>query len=343
MAEPIITYTTADGKEKRNFFDAKHDDNFWEGYMAARPVYSRDFYDLIFDYHKKIGAGGLTLAHDVGTGPGNVANELVARGFEQVIASDASPEHAAAAQFFLRGRHDVSKFMAVSAAAETLGTTADSGLWLGKTDLITAAECIPIMDMSAAMKTFHSLLSPGGTLAVWFYGRPIFLADDSDTGEVHAETQAAYDRLPTTAFGRVRPQKQTKWQESTNTMVSWLEDLPIDYEASWADVHRYTWNRDRPMCFFGDEACDFVPEATSLADPEKETRRDVKDRTIFAARWTVDNARLFVKANLPAFAQSDALWAELEPMFQDLETAMGGAGASLVVTWPVTLILARKR
>lgn len=336
-ANPTIHYPAP--TPTANFFDAKQDKGFWENYLAVRPVYSPAFYDLIFAYHSSHDARW-TLAHDVGTGPGNVADVLAGR-FDSVVASDTSPQHAAAAQD--RNGHHGGRVTTVAAPAEGLAGLPGAGAWRGKTDLVAAAECIPIMDMPAAMRAFHALLAPGGTLAVWFYGRPIFLQGRGRDAAVDELAQAAYDRLATRAFGCVRPQKGTRWEESTNAMVSWLENVPIDYEEHWANVKRYNWNRDREMCFFDEAACDFEWKVTSLIDNEKEERVETIDRTIFAKEWMVEDARGFVKANMPAFVQSEELWASLEPLIKELEQALGGPGRKVTVTWPVTLILATKK
>jgi trans-aconitate 3-methyltransferase len=336
-SKPTIRYPAPN--PAANFFDAKQDKAFWENYLAVRPVYSSAFYDLIFAYHSSHNAHW-TFAHDVGTGPGNVADVLASR-FDRVIASDASPQHAAAAQD-RNGHHD-GRVNTVAAPAEDLAGLPGSGAWLGKTDMITAAECIPIMDIAAAMRTFHALLVSGGTLAVWFYGRPIFLQSYGRDAAVDEVAQAAYDKLPTKAFGCVRPQRGSRWEDSTNVMASWLENIPIDYEEHWANVKRYNWNRDREMCFFDEAACDFEWKMTSLVDNEKEEIVETIDRTIFAKEWAVEDAKGFVKANLPAFMQSEELWESMEPLFKELEEALGGKDSTVTVTWPVTLILATKK
>ncbi len=64
----------------------------WENYLAQRPDYTASmFYDLVWAYHKRH-SDCYVLAHDVGTGPGNVA-EVLAKRFQRVVASDPSKFH----------------------------------------------------------------------------------------------------------------------------------------------------------------------------------------------------------------------------------------------------------
>ena len=41
-------------------------------------------------------------------------------------------------------------------------------------DLVAAAECMPLFDAPSALASFAHSLRPGGTSAIWFYGRPAF-------------------------------------------------------------------------------------------------------------------------------------------------------------------------
>ena len=108
----------------------------WVKYITYRPVYSPSFYDRIWDYHRNH-SNHWTLAHDVGTGPGNVAEVLRAR-FDSVVASDPSGFHTAVAQ----KRLAASTVTVEQCRAEDLvALVGPDGH--GKADLITLAECIP--------------------------------------------------------------------------------------------------------------------------------------------------------------------------------------------------------
>ena len=66
------------------FIVSNYDEAYWESYLQARPKYSKgDFYDKIFAFHDKH-SGCYSVAHDIGTGPGQVAAVLSDR-FEQAV------------------------------------------------------------------------------------------------------------------------------------------------------------------------------------------------------------------------------------------------------------------
>lgn len=322
----------------RGFFNAQKS-SFWDVYLQARPEYSDSFYNLIFDYHTTRGSNKWDLAHDVGTGPGNVA-EVLAQRFSKVIASDVSSTHVEAAKERLETMGLLEeKIELYTAGGESISKLAEASEWNGKADLVTVAECISLMNIPAALKCFHELLGPGGTVAIWFYGRPILLAEDGES--VHESAQSVYDKVATSAFGRIRPQKGTFWEMGGNMLFSWLQNVAFD--DGWANIVRYKWNTDRPFMFFDQEGADFEFRDVSTADTTKETRYEQTDRTIFAKKRTAAWVRQFLRAHIPAFSQSDGLWQELEPMFEELERAMGGKDASLTVTWPVTLMIATRK
>ncbi len=90
---------------------------------------------------------------------------------------------------------------------------------LGQADLVTVAECIPLMHAEQAMSVLAKLLRLGGTVAIWFYGRPIF-ADKSQK-----KCQAIYSRITGKAFERVLPLKGSPMARALITMASWLDNV----------------------------------------------------------------------------------------------------------------------
>lgn len=126
------------------------------------------FYKVIFDYHSTVGSNKWNLAHDIGTGPGNVA-EVLARRFSKVIASDVSPVHVAAAKERLRslglGGDMVELY---TAGGENVSKLPEASAWNGKVELVTVAECITLMNIPAALTSFRGLLAARGTVAIWF-------------------------------------------------------------------------------------------------------------------------------------------------------------------------------
>ena len=307
--------------------DAKFD---WENYMAQRPDYTAsNFYDLVWAYHERH-SDRYALAHDVGTGPGNVA-EVLAKRFQRVIASDPSQLHINTAARRINNPSVIYK----QCRAEDLVNAIDPND-LGQADLVTAAECIPLMHAEQAMSVFEQLLRPGGTVAIWFYGRPIF------AGKGQEKSQAIYDRLIGKAFERVLPIKGSPMAKSFVTMASWLDVVPFSHE-NWSGVERIKWNNDRPMSFLDEQYSDFEVKYESAVDPADKIE-ERKDRDFWAKEdCGIEWVKGFINAQWPWKTTDDDIGAQMEPMYEELETAMGGKGSKTKIAWPVVLLLATRK
>lgn len=189
----------------------------------------------------------------MGTGPGNVVAEL-AQYFDNIFASDASKDHIIAAQHRL-AYLPATKVTFATCRGEDLIDGVDGDCARSATfDMVTAAECISLMDIDKAITCFADLLRPGGTCAIWFYGRPIFTTSD--------RCQELYDKIVNNIISRVRPMKGTDWERGYNTMASFLDNVALA-SNQWSHVKRYKWNADKPMAFLDQEACDFQPMHSS--------------------------------------------------------------------------------
>ena len=302
----------------------------WDHYMAHRPDYTAsNFYDLVWDYHKRH-SDSCVLAHDVGTGPGNVA-EVLAKRFQRVVASDPSKSHLDTAGH--RINHPSVTFK--HCRAEDLVDAIDTND-LGQADLVTVAECIPLIDAEIAMSVFAKLLRPGGTVAIWFYGRPIF----ADKGQ--EKSQAIYEGITGKAFERVLPLKGSPMERAFTTIASWLDVIPFPQE-SWTDVERIKWNNDMPLSFLDEKYFDFEVEYKSAVGPaDKMDER--KDRDFWAKEdYGIEWVKRFINVQWPWKTTDDDIGAQMKPMYEELETAMGGKGSKTKIAWPVVLLLATRR
>ena len=302
----------------------------WENYMAQRPDYTASkFYDLVWAYHKRH-SDSYVLAHDVGTGPGNVA-EVLAKRFQRVIASDPSKFHIDTAEHRINQPSVIYKHCRVEDLVNAIGTND-----LGQADLVTVAECIPLMHAEQAMSVFAKLLRPGGTVAIWFYGRPIF----ADKGQ--EKSQAIYDRIVGKAFERILPLKGSPMERAFITMASWLDVVPFDREI-WTDVERIKWNNDMPLSFIDERYIDFKVEYESAVSPaDKIDER--KDRDFWAKEdCGIEWIRRYINVQWPWKTTDDDIGAQMEPMYEELETAMGGKGSKTKIAWPVVLLFATRR
>ena len=302
----------------------------WIKYTTHRPLYSLPFYDRIWDYHRSH-SNHWILAHDVGTGPGNVAEVLGAH-FEKIIATDPSGYHTAVAQKRL-ARSNVT--VEQCRAEDLVALVGPDGY--GKADLITLAECIPLMDAEQAFSGFAKLLRPGGTLAIWFYGRPIFAEKGQE------KSQQIYDRIAGKAFSRIFPPiKDTIWQHAFTVLASWLDSIKFPRE-DWVDVERTKWNHDRPLSFLPEEHYDFEVKYQNSVTPEEKVEERI-DRDFWAREQCgVDWVEGFIDAQFPWKSTNDEIGAQLKPMYRDLEEAMGGRGSKTKISWPVVLLLATRK
>ena len=318
-----------------NFFRvSNYNEAYWTTYLAARPKYSSSsFYNRIYAYHAAHSTSH-TLAHDIGTGPGQVAAELASH-FTNVIASDNNTTHLAVATHRLADLHKTGKVVFAEISAENVASQYPSG----SVDLVAAAECLPLLDASSAIASFAQLLAPGGTLAIWFYGRPAFAEPD-----FASRCQPLLDEILDRSFARIikggGPAHKAGWKRATDCMTSWLDNVALP-SGEWRDVERWKWNPELQMPFYGPSACDFEVERTS-AIAEGEKVYEEKDPGFWAERWDIDGVRRFVSVNLPTFegTKEDE---GIEERYKELEEAMGGPGAERAITWPVVLILGTRK
>lgn len=338
----VLTMLSRTKQDTTNLFHrTDYNEKYWTDYLAARPEYSQDFYEFICDYHREQ-YGQWALAHDVGTGPGQVAAQLT-KYFDRVIASDNNESHLTVALHRL-GPLATTGHDQVSARVHLTQSTAEAlaaNFPANSADLVTAAECLPLLDADKALASFHTLLKPRGTLAIWFYGRPIFAEP-----AYAPRCQPLYDAIVDRAYAKVikggGPQHKAGWTRATQTLISFLDNIDLTSSDRWLDVRRVKWNPRHEMCFYGPYACDFEVAKVSRIDTDKESLWEFEDLTFWERRWDVHGVRRFVTALLPHFGDERFKVEGIEEMYAELARAMGGEGVARKITWPVALILATK-
>lgn len=334
-----------------NFFhNSQYDKAYWDQYLAARPKYDTcGFYDNIFRYHDAHSAAYDT-AHDIGTGPGQVATVLATR-FRHVVASDPNEAHigicrrrnASLAETTdgdgCAGGDDGSPRLTFLVAP---GESVAASVPRASADAVFVGEALALMDPVAAFAGFRNMLRAGGTLAVWFYGRPAF-AD----GPERERCQELYGRIATRRFGAFikggggGPEKTAGWKRATDMLASWFDNVVFPTE-DWKDVERHKWNTGGKMCFYDDEACDFAVEASSAISKDEKVVEST-DETLWAESWNVAEVRRFIEVNLPSFRGEKDEDSEVEAWYDELEAAMGGKDTRRKIVWPVVLLLATRR
>lgn len=327
---------TPSWEDSENFWkvEAEYTD-FWDDYVWTRPSYDSSFYDLIYKHHAAH-SSSYGLAHDVGSGAGQVAAELASH-FSHVVASDNDGDHLLVTKKRLADSFDASKVSFIHARGEDLAerTPTDSA------DMIMAAECMVLMDPSEGLRSFAKVLKPGGTLATWFYGRPTF-TDPHLFSKGQPVLDEIMDRLWTKVIRGSGPKREWGFKRCADAMASWLDyvSFPAD---TWVGVQRIKHNTHATLPFFGEKACGFNIEPVSrVAKGEKVIVHN--DPKFWMNRWDVNRLREYFRVLFPGFKEANGDGdAEIDNLFAMLGKLMGGERAVHEFTWPCSLLVATRR
>jgi SAM-dependent methyltransferase len=135
-------------------------------YAASRPGYPIELIDLLSELaprRARASGNAPRRAWDAGCGSGQLST-LLAEAFDEVIATDASPQQIAAAKPHPRVQYRV-------APAEA------SGLAAGSIDLSVAAQAAHWFDLDAYYDEVRRVAAPDGVVALVVYSRPSLEAD----------------------------------------------------------------------------------------------------------------------------------------------------------------------
>lgn len=305
----------------------------WDNYLKSRPDYiGSALYDRLFAYHD-LHSGSYDTAYDVGCGPGQVASALAAK-FSHVHGSDPNAYIISQARETFKALGNVS--FEVGIAEDVVSANKDRE---GTADLITVAECIPLMDTGAAMSAFAGLLRPGGTLAIWFYGKPLFASPGlgEDSPEVSG-VQVLFQGVLNHSYDEFRPFKGGVLERAGTMINSWLDNVPFD-PAQFREVKRIKWNTDTGLNMLGRDVVDFDVKHVSLVGEDEVVEDEGVDRS-FMLRENVDFdwAKGFIDSAIAR--KKDYITEEVEEMLGRLEGKM--KGKTWNVSWPAVLLLATK-
>lgn len=313
---------------------------YWDLYLATRPPYTSSFFEHMYTYHSRH-SESFQIALDVGTGCGQAVPKLAQR-FPHVIATDNNEEHIIEARRRLAHLQAPTKVQFAVCKAEDLASPSSSlALEPSSVDFIAAAECMPLLDTDVAISTFAHLLRPGGTLAMWFYGRPRFAEV-----EFVQTCQPLFDQILDRTFrmtvsgGGV--EHQQAWKKALQGMRSWLDDVALPV-GQWQDVSRHKWNTHAELPFFGDEALDFEAPGPLSRVSKVEKVTEERDDEFWGLEWSPRGVRDFVEACFPGLKERQAKDDVLQDLLRKIEEAMGGVNAVRKFTWPAVLVLAARR
>lgn len=322
--------------DSENFWkvDADYTD-FWDTYVSTRPNYSPSFYDIIYKHHAAH-SSSYDVAHDIGSGAGQVAVELALH-FSHVIASDNDKDHLTVTKRRVTPSFDSSRISYTHSRGEDLANKHPKA----SADLIAAAEAVVLMDPSEGLCSFAKLLRPGGTLATWFYGRPTF----SDA-ELLAKGQPILDQIMVRLWTKVirgsKPKRRWGFKRCADGMESWLDYISFPADT-WKDVQRFKWNTHGTLPFFGKESCGFdIEPVSNIAEGDNVVVQE--DPEFWANEWDVAALRSYFAVLFPDFKEATGEGdAEIDGLFGELTEIMGGEGVVRRFTWPCVLLLATRR
>lgn len=266
----------------------------------------------------------------------------LAHRFPHVIATDINEEHIIEARRRCAHLKATRKVEFAACKAEDLASPSSSlALEPSSVDFIAAAECMPLVDTDVVISTFARLLRPGGTLAMWFYGRPRFAEAD-----YVQSCQPLLDRILDRSFRKTVSgggvEHQQAWKKALQGMRSWLDDIALP-ARQWQDVRRHKWNTHADLPFFGDDAIDFEAPAPLSRVLKVEKVTEERDDGFWGLEWSPRGVRDFVEASFPGLKERQDKDDVLQDLMREIEAAMGGVKAVRKFTWPAVLVLAARR
>ena len=315
--------------------DPGSEEDYWQAYEAMRPKYAdSSFLERIYDYHasKFPNMPPFEVAHDVACGSGKASIEIAKR-FKHVIASDSNTSSINALQKSQMLSTENIRYE--QCAAEELSLHYPPG----SADLVSAAQCFPLMDSPVALSSFARVLKPHGTLAIWFYGRPHF-----SEREYMTQCQPIFDQILNLTFGKVikggNTSSKATWKRAADGMASWLDNVDLS-SGEWDLMQRRKWNSGTAEMGFGPGACDFDIEPTNNVGNTEEIIAE-EDPQIWEGSWDVKGVRKYVNYSFPHIRSAVESDTEIGKLFEQLTEAMGYEDATRLYTWPIVLILATR-
>lgn len=311
------TMTSQDKPEKPGFAAP---DFKWEEYIKHRPLYPPSYYNRIYKYHSQH-SDKWDVAHDVGTGPGIISQEL-ANKFKHVIASDPNEGYVDIACDRLTNEFGFpkSQFTFLQESAEK------SSVEDGTVDLLIMAQAMHFTDVEAAMESFARQVKSGGTVAISFYSRAYFANNP--------KAQAAFDKI---------------WDTWTGKLVGMggLLARTLQYTDSTFDIVPF------PTKFWEPGAKRILINARGNEHP---IRMSPNNRVPFESRVGKDDVREFeiddawtdakdfpwlkdlFKSVLPNIPEE-----EVNGFWKEVEEAVGGADKPIEVYYPAVQLLATRK
>lgn len=299
----------------------------WDEYSRVRPAYPAVLYDEIFAYHGS-GAGQWNTTLDVGAGNGIAGPPLLQR-FHRYVGSDLNELQVN------DGRKLLVPLFGLERAEMRIGAGEDLAKWaedlVGQVDLVACGEAVHWLDDSRFVDAAYTMVRPGGTLAIWFYGpEPGVLSKHPRikkaleallphslpiTPGLHAAAIIKNSKLDAVSAGPFADEKRIRWElpasvEHPSEDASFLATQP-----PWTDRRRTDVDVRRPA--------------------------ESKDVALQRGPWGLSDVRAYIVSlgSVKDILFGSPAWTQVEEAFAE-ECADGQKDVH--VGWSLTLLLARR-
>ncbi|KAF8316875.1 S-adenosyl-L-methionine-dependent methyltransferase [Clavulina sp. PMI_390] len=297
----------------------------WEEYTASRPIYPKQLYDIIFDYHSKAG-GKYFRALDVGCGPGTATQVLAPRFSDEVVGIDVNEKQLENAQKCLS--HLEPKVHFKKSAAEDLAFVADHSV-----DLIACAEAIHWINSAKFVSEAARVLAPNGTLAIWFYYPTVLIPSSAAASSIHYRTMNEnFHRVVARSARRAALSEfRDSWRSEADNIA-----FPVD---QWKNETRIRWNRQEDNWYLLDS--DHFVERIDKRGLESEgyVEKSIDDLDFMSRSFTPAQFRQYIRSidivHDDDWPEMDSALAEIRKFLEPSET--------IDVSWIAGLIMTTRR
>jgi SAM-dependent methyltransferase len=296
----------------------------WNQYISHRPTYSPSFYENIYAHHASLNGNVFEVAHDVGAGPGIIAEQLASK-FNKVIVSEPN------ASYLNVAKNRVSSI--TSSDFEFLPEKAEeSSIASGTVDLVIVSMCIHWTDTTAAINEFSRQLKKGGTLYIINYAFCTVLDNPKANALLREIVEDFVD-----GFEEKPEQVKAVLHRAFKTLSCGFDNVGFE-EHVWKGVRRV---------FVNGEGLN-----TKLEPPArfKVERGDIKvgenEERVFLEgdeAWVMDGCDLeWFKQAFASFEFGGKVEDSREK-WDELEDVLGGKDKKWRVVWPSVHVFATKR
>jgi SAM-dependent methyltransferase len=296
----------------------------WDQYLCHRPNYPPSFYEKIYAHHASLDGNVFDVAHDVGAGPGIVAEQLASQ-FKKVIVSERNASYLDVAKHRLSSI-SYSTFEFLSEKAE------ESRVADGTVDLIVISMVIHWTDVDATIRDCARQLKSGGTLYIVNYAF-CNVIDDPKANNIMREIVMDY----VDTFQSKPEQTKAILHQAFRTLSCGFDNLGFDKDI-WKGVRRVIVNGEGDNKIL-EAPARFKVDSGPIKVGENEERVFVEGDE----SWVMEGRDVaWFKQAFAAFEFGGRVEDSMEK-WSDFEEAVGGKDKKMNVVWPSVHTFATKK